>query len=98
VPKEDIGITEEEKITAGRYETMCNPIVQAEIMNRKGTDFNILVGLCVGHDALFLKYARALTTVFIVKDRVLAHNPAAALYLSSTMYYRRLLAKDKSAD
>ncbi|MBU2608747.1 MAG: DUF1847 domain-containing protein [Chloroflexi bacterium] len=98
VPKEDIGIKEEEKIRSGRYETMCNPIAQAEILNREGTEFNILVGLCVGHDALFLKYARALTTVFIVKDRVLAHNPAAALYLSSTVYYRRLLAKDNSAD
>ena len=72
---------------------MCNPIAQAEILNREGAEFNILLGLCVGHDALFLKYAKALTTVFVVKDRVLGHNPVAALYLSSTIYYRRLLAK-----
>ena len=94
VPKEEIGLEDAEKIRPGKYETMCNPLAQAEILNKEGTEFNILLGLCVGHDALFLKYAKALTTVFVVKDRVLGHNPVAALYLSSTFYYRRLLAKD----
>jgi len=94
VPKEEIGLKDEEKIRPGRYETMCNPIAQAEILNREGTEFNILLGLCVGHDALLLKYAKALTTVFVVKDRLLGHNPVAALYLSSSIYYRRLLAKE----
>lgn len=94
VAKEEIGLKDEEKIRPGRYETMCNPIAQAEILNKEGCDFNILMGLCVGHDALFLKYAQALTTVFVVKDRVLGHNPVAVLYLSSTLYYRRILAKD----
>lgn len=93
IAKEEIGVKDEEKICPGKYETMCNPISQAEILNKEGCDFNILLGLCVGHDALFLKHAKALTTVFIVKDRLLGHNPAAALYLSSS-YYRRLLAKD----
>lgn len=93
IAKEEIGIKDEEKICPGAYEPMCNPISQAEILNKDQTELNILVGLCVGHDALFLKHAKALTTVFIVKDRLLAHNPAAALYLSSS-YYRRLLAKD----
>ncbi len=93
IAKEEIGVKDEEKIRPGRYETMCNPISQAEILNKEGSDFNILLGLCVGHDALFLKHARALTTVFVVKDRLLGHNPVAALYLSSS-YYRRLLAKE----
>ncbi|MBW2121998.1 MAG: DUF1847 domain-containing protein, partial [Deltaproteobacteria bacterium] len=53
------------------------------------TDFNILLGLCVGHDSLFLKYAEAFSTVLIVKDRVLGHNPAAALYTTDS-YYARL--------
>jgi len=92
IAKEEIGVKDEEKIRPGRYETMCNPISQAEILNKEGSDFNILLGLCVGHDALFLKYAKALTTVFVVKDRLLGHNPVAALYMSSS-YYRRLLAK-----
>lgn len=94
IAKEEIGVKDEEKIVPGRYESMCNPIAQAEILNKEKTDFNIVVGLCVGHDALFLKSAEALTTVFVVKDRLLGHNPVAVLYQSSA-YYRRLLAKDQ---
>ena len=71
---------------------MCNPIMQAELLNDAETDFNILVGLCVGHDSLFFKYSDAMTTVLVAKDRVLGHNPAAALYTTST-YYARLLRK-----
>lgn len=66
------------------------PIVQAVILNEEKTDFNILVGLCVGHDSLFFKYSDAFTTVLVAKDRVLGHNPAGALYTSGT-YYTRLL-------
>ena len=68
---------------------MCNPVIQAKILNEEKTDFNILVGLCVGHDSLFFKYSHAFTTVLIAKDRLLGHNPAAALYTSGT-YYSRL--------
>ncbi len=94
IPKERIGITEEQKIAGpGQWETMCSPITQAEILNSEGTDFNILVGLCVGHDSLFFKYAKAPTTVLVAKDRVFGHNPAAALYLSGS-YYRKLLRKE----
>ena len=80
VPKEQLGIREDEKILIGEEETMCNPIAQAEILNDAGTELNILLGLCVGHDSLFIKYARAYTTVFAVKDRVLGHNPLALIY------------------
>ena len=52
-------------------------------------DFNIMLGLCIGHDALFLKNIEGLTTVFAVKDRVTGHNPVAALYTSRS-YYQRL--------
>ncbi len=90
VPKEEIGINDWEKVTVGEYESMCNPIAQAEILNRAGTEFNILLGLCVGHDSLFIKHATAMTTVFAVKDRVLGHNPLAALYTANS-YYERLL-------
>lgn len=89
IPKEEIGVRDEEKIRPGTYESMCNPISQAAIMNAEGCDFNIAMGLCVGHDSLFLKYADAPTTVFAVKDRLLGHNPLAALY-QSRQYYRRL--------
>ncbi len=91
-PKEAIGILEEEKIRIGQFETMCNPVAQAMLLNRERTDFNILVGLCVGHDSLFFKYSEAFCTVLVAKDRVLAHNPAGALHTYGT-YYARMLRK-----
>jgi uncharacterized metal-binding protein len=93
VPKETIGVKEREKIRIGQFESMCNPITQAKILNRAKTDFNIMLGLCVGHDSLFLRYVKGLTTVFAVKDRVTGHNPLAAIYTHRS-YYQRLL-KDR---
>jgi uncharacterized metal-binding protein len=90
IPKEFLGLSDDEKVRVGRYETMCNPITQAELLNEAGTDFNVLVGLCVGHDALFLKNSKALTTVLVAKDRVLGHNPVAALY-GVDIYFQRLM-------
>ena len=97
-PKETIGIRQEEKIRIGQFEAMCSPIVQASIFNEEKTEFNILVGLCVGHDSLFFKYSEALTTVLISKDRVLGHNPAAALYTAGVYYSRMLRPGIDSAD
>ncbi|GAH61564.1 unnamed protein product [marine sediment metagenome] len=94
IPKERIGITEEQKIAgAGAFEAMCSPITQAEILNDEGAEFNILVGLCVGHDSLFFKYSKAPVTVLVAKDRVFGHNPVMGLYLASS-YYRKLLRKE----
>ena len=90
IPKERIGVKDEEKIRIGEFESMCNPIAQAKILNQAGTDFNIMLGLCLGHDSLFLKFVDGLTTVFAVKDRVTGHNPMAALYTSRS-YYQRLM-------
>jgi len=90
VPKERIGLKDEEKVRAGQFEAMCNPITQAKLLNRAKTDFNIMLGLCIGHDSLFLKYIKGLTTVFAVKDRVTGNNPLAALYTSHS-YYQRLM-------
>ena len=88
-PKEKIGITDKDKINRGTDEAMCNPIFQAKLLNRSKTEFNILLGLCVGHDSLFFKHAEAPTTVLAVKDRVTGHNPLAAIYLSDS-YYRKI--------
>ncbi len=88
-PKEIIGIREQEKIYQGTAEAMCNPIFQAKLLNQEKTQFNILLGLCVGHDSLFFKYATSPTTVLAVKDRVTGHNPLAAIYLSDS-YYRKI--------
>ena len=69
---------------------MCNPILQARHLNRLGTELNIVVGLCVGHDSMFCKYSDALVTTLVAKDRVTGHNPAAVLYQADG-YYKRLL-------
>ncbi|NLE64188.1 MAG: DUF1847 domain-containing protein [Bacteroidales bacterium] len=66
----------------------CNPILQAEILNREETELNMIVGLCLGHDILFLRYAKAETTPLIVKDRALGHNPVAALYQNQNPFYK----------
>ena len=87
--KEKIGIKDEEKIYQGTDEAMCNPIYQAKLLNHEKSQFNILIGLCVGHDSLFFKYAEAPTTVLAAKDRVTGHNPLAAIYLSES-YYRKI--------
>jgi len=97
VPKEEIGIKDGEKVRIGTFETMCNPILQAELLNREDTDLNILLGLCVGHDALFLKHAKAFCTVLAAKDRVTGHNPMAALYTMHT-YYQKLKDEEFGGD
>lgn len=89
VDKSAIGVTDDQKIRIGAFEPLCNPIAQAMVMNTAGTEFNIVVGLCVGHDALFLKYADAMCTVLAAKDRLLGHNPLAAIYTIDS-YYRAL--------
>jgi uncharacterized metal-binding protein len=94
-PKESIGIRPEEKIAGpDNWESMCNPITQAELLNSQNVDLAVLLGLCIGHDTLFIRYCRVPMTVIAVKDRVTGHNPLAALYLSSS-YYGRLMAKEK---
>ena len=90
IPKERIGLGPDEKIALPEdWETMCNPIAQAMMLNRSKVDLAIMLGLCIGHDTLFIKYCEVPLTVLVVKDRVLGHNPLAALYLSDS-YYRRL--------
>jgi len=84
--KTALDLPEEEKLHPGRFEPMCNPIAQAAVLNEANTEFNIAMGLCVGHDALFLANSRALCTVLAVKDRLLGHNPLAAVYTNHTYY------------
>ena len=45
IPKEEIGLRDDEKIHPGQYESLCNPIGQAALLNRAGTGLNIVVGL-----------------------------------------------------
>ena len=89
IPKEEIGLADEEKIHPGQFEALCNPIAQAKLLNEANTGLNVVVGLCVGHDSLFFRHSEALVTVLIAKDRVTGHNPGAVLYTSHS-YYSRL--------
>jgi uncharacterized metal-binding protein len=89
IPKEEIGLADDEKVRPGQFEALCNPVGQAKLLNEAGTELNIVVGLCVGHDSLFFKHSAAPVTVLVAKDRVTGHNPVAALYTSHS-YYRRL--------
>lgn len=84
IPKEEIGVKDSQKIYIGKHESMCNPILQAMLLNEARTEFNVVLGLCVGHDSLFFKYAEAPNTVLAVKDRVAGHNPLACIYTSGT--------------
>ena len=90
--KKSVGVAEEEMVNTGFV--MCNPIMQTEVLNEAGTDFNVVMGLCVGHDSLFYKYSEALVTTLVAKDRVLAHNPVGALYQIGS-YYKKLMKDDK---
>jgi len=68
------------QISSEGQEVMCNPAGQAQLLNDAGAQLNVLCGLCVGHDAIFAKVSEAPVTTLIAKDRVLAHNPAGAIY------------------
>ena len=71
----------------------CNPVEQARILEEAGTELNLMMGLCVGHDALFLRHSKAWTVPLVVKDRRLGHNPVAAL---TCPYIRRKLGREES--
>ena len=69
---------------------MCNPILQARLLNKEKTDLNVVIGLCVGHDSLIYKYSEAMVTTLVTKDRVTGNNPAAALYTAESYYRKKL--------
>jgi len=93
VPKDDIGVPHDAQFSPG--ESMCNSVGQAALLAACGCQFNVLVGLCVGHDTLFLgeSFRRGVpSTVLIAKDRVTGHNPIAAVYCAPSYFAARLAA------
>ncbi|QEK12514.1 DUF1847 domain-containing protein [Crassaminicella thermophila] len=87
IDKNELILNDEDR--KDRLEISCNPIGQAMLLNKEETEFNIALGLCVGHDSLFFKYVKAPATALVVKDRVLAHNPIGALYCAHSFYRKR---------
>lgn len=57
----------------------CDPLSQAEYLNGCGTDFNINLGLCLGHGLLFQKYSKAPVTTLVVKDPATGHHSVDSL-------------------
>ena len=52
----------------------CNPAGQAKYLEEKGTELNIMMGLCLGHDMIFNARSKAPVTPLLVKDRKLNHH------------------------
>lgn len=90
VPKAEMDAMESDKVGS----ISCNPIEQAEVLNAAKTDLNLLLGLCVGHDALFIKYSQAPVVPVAAKDRAIAHNPLGALYCSAI--FKRMMKEAKN--
>ncbi|MBN2403965.1 MAG: DUF1847 domain-containing protein [Coriobacteriia bacterium] len=68
----------------------CNSVGQAMLLNEMKTDLNVLMGLCIGHDATFIRFSDAPVTPLGIKDKVTCHNPVAALTCN---YQRKKLFK-----
>lgn len=95
IRKEELELKDHDKVRPGTMEHACNPVGQAEILNTEKTGLNVIIGLCVGHDSLFIKHSKAPVTCLIAKDRVLAHNPVGALYNASSYYNQKLFEAHK---
>ncbi|MCP4755491.1 MAG: DUF1847 domain-containing protein [Proteobacteria bacterium] len=82
--KKTLGVPSRNRLTTetgyGVGVIACNPAAQALLLNRQKTDLNCILGLCVGHDAIFLKHSEAPVVTLIAKDRTNAHNSASILY------------------
>lgn len=72
----------------GMQESLCNPIGQAYALANAKSQLNVVLGLCVGHDSLFMKYSSAPVTYLAVKDRVTGHNPLSPIYQHEGLFER----------
>jgi uncharacterized metal-binding protein len=88
--KTKLGVAKQDKIgSPEKFEAGCNPLLQAELLNKAETEINVIVGLCIGHDILFTMNSKAPVTTLIVKDRLLGHNPVIGLY---SAYHKGIIA------
>lgn len=88
IDAKDTGIPDEFVNQSG---ISCNPVAQAEIMNREETGLNFIYGLCIGHDTIFIMKSKAPVTYVVVKDTVTGNNPGAVL--SSPFHRMKLIEK-----
>jgi uncharacterized metal-binding protein len=93
IDKTEVQVPSQYKIgDPDKFEAACNPLLQAELLNNAGTDLNLIVGLCLGHDIVFTQHSKAPVTTLIVKDRLLGHNPVIALYSN---YHRGIVESQR---
>jgi len=86
----------EESLPARPCHIACNPAGQAAELNRRATEINAIVGLCIGCDLVFAHRSNAPVTTLFVKDRSLANNPVGALY--SNYYLTELAAEPRPVE
>ncbi|GAB4245268.1 MAG: hypothetical protein Kow00129_05150 [Thermoleophilia bacterium] len=80
IPKEELlGLEDSAKVRPGGFEAMCNPVAQAGVLDGAGVELAVVMGLCVGHDTVFIQHCRAPVTVLVAKDRAFDHKPIEAI-------------------
>ena len=60
----------------------CNPLAQAALLADQETKLNVICGMSVAHEAIFIRASAVPVTVLVARDTRLRHNPVAALYTS----------------
>ena len=85
VTREEAGLVDDSDDRAQRV--TCNPYMQADVLNEAHTDFNIIVGLCLGHDMLFTGRSEAWVTTLEIKDQSTKHERRLA---ASLKHYRAI--------
>ena len=68
------------EIAEDHSQILCNPVGMARLLNKARTNINIMMGLCIGCDSVFMQLSQAPVTALFVKDRLLANNPIGAVY------------------
>lgn len=71
---------------------MCNPILQAKILNAEPTDLNIVMGLCVGLTVCFTKYSEGLTDYFGSKGSRAWAQSGSSIVCSRWLLSRKIIS------
>ena len=72
----------------------CDPEDQATFFADRNTDLNVVAGMHVAHEALFLDASHAPVTCLVARDPRLRHNPVACLYTSGGYLQEELFNAD----
>ena len=73
------------------------PLQQARQFACQQTQMNVVAGMCVRHEAVFVSASRVPVTVLVARDRRFRHNPAAALYTSDSYSRSELFGQTNRA-